>query len=47
MNGCAEDAIRIVDYGDFKFGQAPVTTWTVSVRNNFIDAHNGVDVGAG
>jgi hypothetical protein len=47
LNGCAEDAIRIDDYGNFKFGQAPVTTWTVSVRNNFTDAHNGVDVGAG
>ncbi len=47
LNGCAEDAIRLDDDGNFHAGLAPVTTWRILVKNNVIDAHNGVDSGGG
>ena len=45
-NGCAEDAIRLDDDGNFNPTQSTVnTTWTILVKNNFIDGHDGVDIG--
>lgn len=45
FNGCAEDAIRLDNDGNFNPTQSTVnTTWTVLIKNNFIDAHNGVDI---
>jgi hypothetical protein len=45
-NGCAGDGIRLDDDGNFNATRQPSgTSWKVLVLNNYIDQHNGVDVG--